>query len=265
MPIRPVGLLQRASASFSTWPASARTPNASSRHEPEHDAGVPEGEPEADRQRPLALGHQLAGGVVDGGDVVGVEGVPHAERVRGDARARRRRPGPSRPGSACGATTPTSTPQPTTCSAATNSAMPAIEAHSRRERAARARVLHAGRVGVAVLMQVPASGSWPARRGTTPLNVRRAAPCCNSFAIGAVRVGVPPRSQDREHAPVDVDDLAVDEAGGVRAQVDQGADEVLDPAPPAGGRALADPGRERPRRRPGRWSARSRSSRARSR
>ena len=30
----------------------------------------------------LPVGHQLAGGVVDGGDVVGVEGVPHAERVR---------------------------------------------------------------------------------------------------------------------------------------------------------------------------------------
>ena len=36
---------------------------------------------------PLAVGHQLAGGVVDGGDVVGVEGVPHAEGVGGDAQA----------------------------------------------------------------------------------------------------------------------------------------------------------------------------------
>jgi hypothetical protein len=45
------------------------------------DRGVAEGEEEADAQRPLALVHQLAGGVVDGGDVVGVEGVPHAEGV----------------------------------------------------------------------------------------------------------------------------------------------------------------------------------------
>jgi hypothetical protein len=30
------------------------------------------------------LAHQLAGGVVDRGDVVGVEGVPHAQRVRGE-------------------------------------------------------------------------------------------------------------------------------------------------------------------------------------
>ena len=47
----------------------------------EHHAGVPEREEEPGRQRSLALTDQLAGGVVDGGDVVGVEGVPHAERV----------------------------------------------------------------------------------------------------------------------------------------------------------------------------------------
>ena len=144
MPISPV-VCCREEASFSTWPARARTPKASSRQSPNTIARVAQGEPEADRQRALPLGHQLAGGVVDGGDVVGVEGVPHAERVGGHAQpdaedlaradlvvraARRRR---------------RSTPQPTTCSAATNSAMPAIEVHSRRERAARARVLHAGR------------------------------------------------------------------------------------------------------------------------
>ena len=49
----------------------------------EDDARMAEGEPEPDGHRPLALGHQLAGGVVDRGDVVGVEGVPHAQRVRG--------------------------------------------------------------------------------------------------------------------------------------------------------------------------------------
>ena len=53
----------------------------------EDDARMPEGEPEPDGDRPLALGHQLAGGVVDRGDVVGVEGVPHAQRVRGQPEA----------------------------------------------------------------------------------------------------------------------------------------------------------------------------------
>jgi len=44
-----------------------------------HDhGGVADGEPEADRDGTLAVRHQLARGVVDGGDVVGVEGVPHA-------------------------------------------------------------------------------------------------------------------------------------------------------------------------------------------
>ncbi len=55
--------------------------------EAEDDRRVAQREPEADRQRALALAHQLAGGVVDGGDVVGVEGVPHAERVRGEPHA----------------------------------------------------------------------------------------------------------------------------------------------------------------------------------
>ena len=48
---------------------------------------VAEAEPEADAHRALAVGHQLAGGVVDGRDVVGVEGVPHAEGVRREAEA----------------------------------------------------------------------------------------------------------------------------------------------------------------------------------
>ena len=42
---------------------------------------VPEREEEADAERPLALLHELARGVVDGRDVVGVEGVAHAQRV----------------------------------------------------------------------------------------------------------------------------------------------------------------------------------------
>ena len=61
----------------------------------EHDAGVPEGEEEAHRQRPLAVIDELAGGVVDGRDVVGVEGMPHAERVGQDAGAEAEDLGPA--------------------------------------------------------------------------------------------------------------------------------------------------------------------------
>ena len=43
------------------------------------DRRVAEGEEEPGGERPLAVGHQLAGGVVDGRDVVGVEGVPEAQ------------------------------------------------------------------------------------------------------------------------------------------------------------------------------------------
>ena len=46
--------------------------------------GVAEGEEEPGAQRALAVGHQLAGGVVDGGDVIGVEGVPDAEGPGGE-------------------------------------------------------------------------------------------------------------------------------------------------------------------------------------
>ena len=60
--------------------------------EHEHDRRVPEREEEADAQRPLAFGHQLARGVVDRRDVVGVEGVAHAERVGGHAGPDRERP-----------------------------------------------------------------------------------------------------------------------------------------------------------------------------
>jgi hypothetical protein len=55
--------------------------------ETEHDAGVAEGEEEPGRQRPLALADELAGGVVDRGDVVGVESASHAEGVGEDAGA----------------------------------------------------------------------------------------------------------------------------------------------------------------------------------
>lgn len=55
--------------------------------EHEHDAGVAEGEPEAGAHRSGAGAYQLAGGVVDDRDVVGVERVPGAEEERGDAHA----------------------------------------------------------------------------------------------------------------------------------------------------------------------------------
>src|SRR5437899_1518108 len=46
-----------------------------------------EGEPEADRDRALAIGHQLARGVVDSGDVISVERMAHTKRVCRDAEA----------------------------------------------------------------------------------------------------------------------------------------------------------------------------------
>jgi hypothetical protein len=53
----------------------------------ENDRRVPEAEPEPDGQRPPALLHQLAGGVVDRRDVVDVERVPHTQRVGGNTEA----------------------------------------------------------------------------------------------------------------------------------------------------------------------------------
>ena len=55
--------------------------------EQEDDRRVAEREEEPDAERPLAVGHELARRVVDRADVVGVEGVAHAERVGGDADA----------------------------------------------------------------------------------------------------------------------------------------------------------------------------------
>ena len=51
-------------------------------------AGVPEREEEAHAQRTLTLAHHLAGGVVDGGDVVRVKGVANPERERENACAK---------------------------------------------------------------------------------------------------------------------------------------------------------------------------------
>src|SRR5439155_16750947 len=56
--------------------------------EAEDDRRVAEREEEPDPQRALALLHEEPGGVVDGRDVVGVEGVPKPEAVREGAGAR---------------------------------------------------------------------------------------------------------------------------------------------------------------------------------
>ena len=53
----------------------------------EDDRGVAEGEEEPDRHWSLAFGHELSRRVVDGRNVVGVEGVAHAEGVGEEASA----------------------------------------------------------------------------------------------------------------------------------------------------------------------------------
>src|SRR5262249_27576979 len=52
------------------------------------DAGMAEREEEPGRQRPLAVGHELTGHVVDRGDVVGVERVPQSQGPRGNRDAK---------------------------------------------------------------------------------------------------------------------------------------------------------------------------------
>ena len=53
----------------------------------EDDGGMAQREEEPDPERALTFVDQLAGGVVDGRDVVGVEGVAHAQREGQDAGA----------------------------------------------------------------------------------------------------------------------------------------------------------------------------------
>ena len=69
----------------------------------QHDDGrVAEREEEADRDRPLALLHQLARDIVDRGDVIGIDRVAQAEAIGQQGRAeqngvvmeRHQRPGP---------------------------------------------------------------------------------------------------------------------------------------------------------------------------
>ena len=63
--------------------------------------------------------------------------------------------------------------------------------------------------------------------------------------VNALRTPVGRRAQHGQHAAVDVDDLAVDERGGVGGEVDQGADQVLHLPPAARGGAAAHPAGER--------------------
>ena len=72
--------------------------------------------------------HQLAGGVVDRADVVGVEGVAQPERVGGDADADAEHPA-SPSAKWCGATNANSRKNPMTCRPTTTAAMPATVLH----------------------------------------------------------------------------------------------------------------------------------------
>src|SRR5438034_9243607 len=53
---------------------------------------MPEREPEPDTQRTPTLGQQLSRRVVDRRDVIGIERMPHPERVRGQTDPERERP-----------------------------------------------------------------------------------------------------------------------------------------------------------------------------
>ena len=128
--------------------------------------------------------------------------------------------------------------------AATNRPMPPTETHSRRVSAAPARATHAGRVEVSVLTGVLPGGSGPTERGPTFRNVRRGRLLLQLVRDKGRSGPSAPAFHRTEACPVDVDDLAVDEARGVGRQPDQGADQVLHPAPTAGGGAAADPGGE---------------------
>ena len=91
---------------YRSEPLKARTDLRRREHDADrekHDDGrVAEGEKHSDPDRPLAALHQLAGRIVDRGDVVGVDGVPQPESIgeesrpeqHGIAAQRQDRPGP---------------------------------------------------------------------------------------------------------------------------------------------------------------------------
>ena len=86
VPISPPTSLNAANRLCSATVAAA---NAS---DGEHDdRRMAEREEEADRDRPLAVLHQLAGDVVDRRDVVGVDRMPQPERVGEKRRAEQHR------------------------------------------------------------------------------------------------------------------------------------------------------------------------------
>ena len=148
-------------------------PSANRPASSEHDRRVPEREEEADAERPLAVGHQLARGVVDRADVVGVERVAQAERVGGDARRRcRRRPVAEL--QVRGATKPSSRPKPTTC-------RPTIDERRAAPRAATRPASASGGVAataIPVLARMPRP--WPAMMAALHA-------WCKLFAVAMIR------------------------------------------------------------------------------
>ncbi len=71
------------------------------RHRNRNDERMPEREEQSDRNRPLAFLHQLAHDIVDGRNVVGIDGVAQSEHISEKCGAKERRPpgeGNDRPG-----------------------------------------------------------------------------------------------------------------------------------------------------------------------
>ena len=88
----------------------------------EDDGGVSERKPETDGHRFLAVRYQLPSGVVDSGDVIGVESMAHAERVRRDTESDAEDTAFDRV--VAGTTRPRRTAHPTTLSATTVTVIP---------------------------------------------------------------------------------------------------------------------------------------------
>ena len=82
-PIRPVALCS-VEPSLETSPLRPRTPIANSAASAKTIVEWPSEKKNPTLERPLTVGHQLARGVVDRADVIGVERVAQTERVGGD-------------------------------------------------------------------------------------------------------------------------------------------------------------------------------------
>ena len=74
----------------SNWACRPRPRRRAGRGQ-DHDRRVAEREEEADEDRPLPVLHELADDIVDGGDVVGVDGVAQPEDVGEEGRAQQHR------------------------------------------------------------------------------------------------------------------------------------------------------------------------------